>query len=40
MNCNNGIIFFDEIDKISDSIEGIEVVNQLIHILDNTQNNI
>ena len=29
-----------EIDKISDSIEGIEVVNQLIHILDNTQNNI
>jgi len=40
MSCNNGIIFFDEIDKISDSIEGIEVVNQLIHILDNTQNNI
>ena len=40
MNCNNGIIFFDEIDKISDSIEGIEVVNQLIHILDNTQNNV
>jgi ATP-dependent Lon protease len=39
MNCNNGIIFFDEIDKISDSIEGVEVVNQLIHILDNTQNN-
>jgi len=39
MNCNNGIIFFDEIDKISDSIEGLEVVNQLIHILDNTQNN-
>jgi len=39
MNCCNGIIFFDEIDKISDSIEGIEVVNQLIHILDHTQNN-
>jgi ATP-dependent Lon protease len=40
MNCNNGIIFFDEIDKISESTEGLEVVNQLIHILDNTQNNI
>ena len=40
MGCNNGIIFFDEIDKISESIEGIEVVNQLIHILDHTQNNI
>jgi len=39
MNCCNGIIFFDEIDKISDSTEGAEVVNQLIHILDNTQNN-
>jgi ATP-dependent Lon protease len=39
MNCCNGIIFFDEIDKISDSPEGAEVVNQLIHILDNTQNN-
>lgn len=39
MNCCNGIIFFDEIDKISESIEGLEVVNQLIHILDHTQNN-
>jgi len=40
MNCCNGIIFFDEIDKISETMEGIEVVNQLIHILDNTQNNV
>ena len=38
MQCNNGIVFFDEIDKISDTIEGMEVVNQLIHILDHTQN--
>jgi ATP-dependent Lon protease len=40
MNCCNGIIFFDEIDKISETMEGIEVVNQLIHILDHTQNNV
>ena len=38
MKCMNGIIFFDEIDKIGKSLGGIEVTNQLIHITDSTQN--
>jgi ATP-dependent Lon protease len=38
MKCNNGIIFFDEIDKIGDSRHGREVTNALIHITDFTQN--
>jgi ATP-dependent Lon protease len=35
MKTNNGIIFFDEIDKITSK----EVSNQLLHITDFTQNN-
>ena len=38
MNCNNGILFFDEIDKIADTPNGKEVSNQLLHITDFTQN--
>jgi len=34
MKCNDGILFFDEIDKIA----GKEVSNQLLHITDFTQN--
>jgi len=38
MKSNAGILFFDEIDKISNSSKGIEVSNQLLHITDFTQN--
>lgn len=38
MQCNNGILFFDEIDKISDTPQGQSVTNQLLHITDFTQN--
>jgi ATP-dependent Lon protease len=39
MKCKDGIIFFDEIDKIADTSNGKEVSNQLLHITDFTQNN-
>ena len=39
MKTNNGILFFDEIDKISKTNNGREVSNQLLHITDFTQNN-
>ena len=38
MKCNNGILFFDEIDKIADTSNGKEVSSQLLHITDFTQN--
>jgi len=38
MKCKDGIIFFDEIDKIADTSNGKEVSNQLLHITDFTQN--
>ena len=38
MKCANGIMFFDEIDKIADTSNGKEVSNQLLHITDFTQN--
>jgi len=37
--CMNPIIFFDELDKISNTDKGMEVVNILIHLTDQTQNN-
>ena len=36
--CMNPIIFIDEIDKISKTEHGKEIVGILIHLLDNTQN--
>ena len=38
-NCMNPIIYFDELDKISDSYKGLEIINTLIHLTDSTQNN-
>lgn len=38
MKCNNGIIFFDEIDKLSGSDKGKEVAWNLLHITDFSQN--
>ena len=39
LNCNNGVIFFDELDKIQNTPEGEEVKSTLLHILDYSQNN-
>jgi len=36
--CMNPIIYFDELDKISDTPKGEEIVNILMHITDVTQN--
>ena len=38
MQCMNGIFFFDEVDKISNSYDGIEIQNVLIHLTDPVQN--
>lgn len=37
--CMNPIIFFDELDKISESKEGMEIISLLIHLTDPSQNN-
>lgn len=37
--CLNPIIFFDELDKISTTREGEEIISILIHLTDSTQNN-
>ena len=36
--CMNPVIYFDELDKISDSPKGAEILNILVHITDTTQN--
>jgi len=36
----NPVIFFDELDKISDTPKGNEIVSLLTHLTDNIQNNI
>ena len=36
--CDNPIFFFDELDKISSSSKGEEIVNTLIHLIDPAQN--
>jgi ATP-dependent Lon protease len=37
--CMNPIIYFDELDKISDSSRGQEITGILTHLTDSTQNN-
>lgn len=37
--CNNPIIFFDELDKVSLTKNGQEIISVLTHITDSTQNN-
>lgn len=37
-NCMNPVLFFDELDKISDSAGGRQVANLLVHLTDPTQN--
>lgn len=36
--CMNPIIYFDELDKVSDTPKGEEIINILMHITDMTQN--
>jgi ATP-dependent Lon protease len=36
--CMNPIIYFDELDKISESVYGQEIVGILTHLIDSTQN--
>jgi ATP-dependent Lon protease len=36
--CMNPIIYFDELDKVSTSSKGMEIINTLIHITDPAQN--
>jgi TPR repeat protein len=38
MKCCNGIIFFDEVDKLTNNEQGMQVSNFLLHITDFTQN--
>ena len=37
-NCMNPVIYFDELDKISETARGDEIVNLLIHLTDTSQN--
>jgi flagellar biosynthesis GTPase FlhF len=37
-NCMNPIIYFDELDKVSDTPKGEEINNLLIHLTDGSQN--
>lgn len=37
-NCMNPIIYFDELDKVSESSKGSEIENLLCHITDSSQN--
>ncbi len=36
--CMNPVIFFDELDKVSETKYGDEIINYLIHLTDQTQN--
>lgn len=36
--CMNPILFFDELDKVSNTSKGEEVINSLIHLTDSSQN--
>ena len=36
--CMNPIIYFDELDKVSGTKRGDEIINMLIHLTDSTQN--
>ena len=37
--CMNPIFYFDELDKVSSTDKGQEIINMLIHLTDYTQNN-
>jgi endopeptidase La len=37
--CMNPVIYFDELDKVSETAKGEEIINILMHITDSIQNN-
>lgn len=37
-NCMNPIIYFDELDKLSDTASGMEIIGVLTHLIDTSQN--
>ena len=37
--CSNPVIYFDELDKVSDTPKGEEIIGILTHLIDATQNN-
>tara|TARA_B100000424_G_scaffold10139_1_gene7604 strand:- start:975 stop:3185 length:2211 start_codon:yes stop_codon:yes gene_type:complete len=37
-NCMNPVIYFDELDKVSDTAKGEEIIGILTHLTDTTQN--
>ena len=37
--CMNPVFYFDELDKVSDTPKGEEIINSLIHLTDSSQNN-
>lgn len=37
-HCMNPIIYFDELDKVSGTLKGEEIINVLVHLTDSTQN--
>jgi len=37
--CMNPVIYFDELDKLSETPKGEEIANLLVHLTDTTQNN-
>lgn len=37
-NCMNPVIYFDELDKVSETPKGEEIINILMHLTDSTQN--
>jgi len=37
-NCMNPVIYFDELDKLSDTPSGIEIIGVLTHLIDTSQN--
>jgi ATP-dependent Lon protease len=38
-NCANPVFYFDELDKVSDTPKGEEIIGILTHLTDTTQNN-
>lgn len=36
--CMNPVIYFDELDKVSETAKGDEIINILMHLTDSTQN--
>lgn len=38
--CMNPVIYFDELDKVSDTPKGEEIVNTLVHLTDSSQNDV